>query len=313
MEVFIYQLAQGITQTAAFAKKLLAQYAVNIGLKCGQLCTYCSTSCMLRTHPAFKQIGRSPFAQDYAIVDPDSAIRVRRDARRLRKRGLVQMCTIVDAWAPEAQKYNLGRLCLEAILSEPEWTVRILTKNASLANDFDIIERYRDRVTVGLSITAPPKHSRLTGIIEPYASPIEDRIAVLREAHRRGLRTYGMLCPLLPAIADAPEHIDELVKIATDCDAEEIFVEAVNPRGPGLKLTEQALMAKGCHKEAHAIDDIRNRTNWSLYVRQLIQNVQQSVRQHSNIEKLRFLLYPKSMTSEDVSIIRQYDAGVIWL
>lgn len=188
-----------------------------------------------------------------------------------------------------------------------------MTKNAAVAKDFDVIERYRDRVILSLSITAPQTNSRLTGIIEPYASPLEDRVAVLREAHRRGLRTYGMLCPLLPGIADAPEHIDELVQIATDCSAEEIFVEAVNPRGPGLKLTEQALRSRGCHEEAHAVDDIRNRVSWSRYVARLIGNVQQSVRKHSNIEKLRFLLYPNSMTPQALAVIRRDDAGVISL
>lgn len=41
----------------------------------------------------------------------------------------------------------------EAILAQPGWTVRILTKNAAVTRDFDLIERYRDRVLVGLSTT----------------------------------------------------------------------------------------------------------------------------------------------------------------
>ena len=120
------------------------------------------------------------------------------------------MCTITDAWAPEAQALNLGRRCLEAILAEPGWTVRILTKNAAVANDYDLIEKHRDRVSVGLSITGLPDQEKVLSAIEPYASPIGDRIAALREAHARGLRTYGMLCPILPGIADNPEQIDEL-------------------------------------------------------------------------------------------------------
>jgi len=75
------------------------------------------------------------------------------DARRIKNRGLVQLCTVVDAWAPEAQQHQLGRRCLEAILAQPGWTVRILTKNAAVTRDFDLIERYRDRVLVGLSTT----------------------------------------------------------------------------------------------------------------------------------------------------------------
>jgi len=313
VEVFCYPLKRGISRTKPFEEKRLAQYAVNVGTRCGHLCTYCSTPSMMRMHHAFKKIDRSPFAQGYAIVDPESPIRVKRDARHLQHRGLIQMCTIVDAWAPEAQMYNLERQCLEAILCEPDWSVRILTKNAAVAKDFDVIERHRDRVAVGLSITAPPVNSELIGVIEPGASLIEDRLAVIREAHQRGLRTYGMFCPLLPGIADEPEHIDELVQTAVNCGAEEIFVEAVNPRGPGLKLTEQVLRASGHYNEAQSIAEIRNRVNWSHYVRNLIRNTQRSMLKYSDIAKLRFLLYPRMLASEDIRIIESDDQGVVWL
>ena len=102
---------------------------------------YCSSGALLRMHRSFKQVRRSPFESGYAIVDPDTPDRVARDASRMRRRSMVQLCTTVDAWAPEAQEHDLGRRCLEALLSEPGWAVRILTKNAAVAHDFDLIEK----------------------------------------------------------------------------------------------------------------------------------------------------------------------------
>jgi DNA repair photolyase len=109
MKTYYCSLKSGIVRTLEFAKKLLAQFAVNTGLKCGHSCTYCSTGTVIRTHKAFKELGLSPFDNNYALVDPDTPIRVAHDARSKRKRGLVQVCTLVDAWSPEAQKYDLGR------------------------------------------------------------------------------------------------------------------------------------------------------------------------------------------------------------
>ena len=43
----------------------------------------------------------------------------------------------------------------------------------------------------------------------------------LQEAHQRGLRTFGMLCPLLPGIADTPEQIGELVAFLEGCGVDE--------------------------------------------------------------------------------------------
>lgn len=313
MDVYEKRLKSGITRTPEFERKKLATHAVNVGIKCGHGCTYCSTGSLLRMHASFKVLGLSPFENGYAIVDPDIPERVARDARRIRKRGMVQLCTTVDAWSPEAQKHDLGRRCLEATLSQPGWTVRILTKNVAVVRDFDVIERYRDRVLLGLSITATRDKAEVTSVIEPHASPIPDRIAAFREAHTRGLRTYAMFCPLLPAIADAPEQIDELVRLAVECGAEEIFTEPVNPRGNGLRFTQEALNKHRYHAEAAAIGRIRREAEWSRYVVDLIKNFQHSVRKHYDIHKLRILLYPSNLSHADAAQIRQDDAGVIWL
>lgn len=133
------------------------------------------------------------------------------------------------------------------------------------------------------------------------------------EARARGLRVYGMLCPLLPGIADSPEQVDELVKFVADCGAEEIFAEAVNARGPGLRHCQEALELWGYPEEARAIERVRDRKQWSQYVLDLIKNVQRSVRHHFDIEKLRFLLYPSGLLPEHAEEIRRDDAGVVSL
>ena len=118
MRTHSYTLKNGITPTPEFAKKRLAQFAVNVGLRCGHDCTYCSSRAKCAKAQSLQRPGRK------AILDrlspssiPRLPERVAADAKRLPKRGMVQLCTTVDAWAPEAQEYDLGRRCLEAILS----------------------------------------------------------------------------------------------------------------------------------------------------------------------------------------------------
>ena len=313
MKHYCYPLSSGIRPTPEFAKKGLASHAVNVGLKCDHDCTYCSSGASLRCHEAFKKVGENPFGVGYAIVDPDLPERVARDAAKMRRRGIVQLCTTVDAWAPTAQKYGLGRRCLEALLAQPGWTVRILTKNAAVVNDFDLIRKHKDRVLVGLSLTSTADKENVLSVIEPNASPITERMAAMKKAYKLGLRTYGMLCPLIPGIADAPKQIDELVGFVKDCGAEEVFAEAVNSRGSGLQLTEETLRANGFDGEANAVLQIRKRKNWSPYVVALIRSVQGAMRRHMTTKKLRFLLYPKKLVDEDQARIRKADAGVVWL
>lgn len=308
-----FALTRGITPTPEFQKKKLASFAVNVGVKCGHDCLYCSTGAMLRMHEAFRACGENPFGFGYAIVDPDTPTRVAQDAKRMRDRGPVQVCTTVDAWAPEAQAHQLGRQCLGAILGQPGWTVRILTKNVAVRNDFDLIEAHKERVLVGLSITATSEKADAMRVVEPNASPNQDRILAMQEAVARGLRTYAMFCPLLPGIADAPDQVDHLVRLAAEFRAEEVVVEPVNPRGAGLRLCQEAMESKGFVSEAAALARIRKRKHWSRYVLDLVATVQRAIRQYSDITRLRFLLYPDRLLPEHVEAIRKDDAGVIWL
>jgi DNA repair photolyase len=313
MKNYNYFLAEGIRRSPKFEEKGLAQYAINVGLRCGHDCTYCSSRAMLRHHPALKKLGKGMTTTGFSIVDPDIAKRVAKDAQRIKRPGLVQICTTVDAWSPESQKLGLGRQCLEAVLAQPGWTVRILTKNAAVVEDFDLIKKYRDRVLVGLSLTATPDRESVISVIEPHASPISERMKALKEAAKLGLRTYGMLCPLLPGIADAPDQIDELVQFVADCGAEEVFSESVNARGNSLTLTEQVLRDKGFTVEAEAIAAIRKEKVWSSYVVGLLKNLQQAMQKHMATDKLRYLLYPKGLTPHDRQAIQKDDAGVVWL
>jgi DNA repair photolyase len=113
MRIHITSLRNAITRTPEFEHKGLAGFAVNVGTKCGHDCRYCSTGALLRMHPSFQVAQENPFGTGYAVVDPTTSNRVARDARTRRERGLIQLCTTVDAWAPEAQRFNLGARCLE--------------------------------------------------------------------------------------------------------------------------------------------------------------------------------------------------------
>ncbi len=313
MKNYVYELNSGIKPSKKFGEKRLATFAVNVGLRCGHDCTYCSSRAMLRCHKAHKALGTSAFDTGYSIVDPEIAEKVATDAKRKQKRGMVQLCTTVDAWSPEARKLNLGRRCLEAILAEPGWTVRILTKNAAVAEDFDIVRKHRDRVLVGLSLTGTSDKEGVLAVVEPHASPISERMLALEKAAKLGFRTYGMLCPLLPGIADESEQIDELVRFVKSCGAEEVFAEAVNARGNSLTLTEAVLRENGFLAEVQAISAIRKKGVWSAYTANLVRNIQKAMRRHMTLEKLRVLLYPSGLTDQDQKTIRADDAGVIWL
>lgn len=118
---------------------------------------------------------------------------------------------------------------------------------------------------------------------------------LLGEADRRGLRTYGMLCPLLPGVSDSPGNVDQLVNFDLDRGAEEVFVEPANGRGPSLPDTEEGLRAAGFRAEADALPAVRHHPAWSAYASRLLRSVHDSLKKRRSLHKLRFLLYPSRL------------------
>jgi DNA repair photolyase len=219
----------------------------------------------------------------------------------------------VDAWCPAAQQHNLGRRFLEVLLAEPGWTVRILTKNAAVTRDYDLISKHRDRVLVGLSLTGTADKEDVLAVIEPNASPISQRMEALSEAHAQRLRTYGMLCPLLPGVSNSPAQLETLVDFLDECGVEEVFAEAVNQRGSGLKDTEEVLRQAGFISAGEALAAIRSADRWSVYVADLLRDLQEALRNHGMIDKLRFLLYSSKLQPADRARIETNAAGVVLL
>lgn len=308
------QRSVGITRSEEFKKKGLAQYAVNTGIRCGHQCLYCSTNSVLGRHDYFKKHDKNHSHFGYAIVDPGTPGRVARDASRITDPGLLELSTTSDAWAPESKARNLGRKCLKEILSQTGWEVRILTKNVSVSDDFQWInEHYRDRVCVGLSLTGTREKEAILAAVELNASPISKRMETIEQAHKLGLRTYGMLCPLLPGIADDRETIEKLVRFCLKNGAEEIFAEAVNRRGNGLFLCAMALKEAGYKKESKAVDAIRNAAKWSEYATKLLKTLQDVMKEQNALPKLRYLLYINDLQSKELEAIKKNAEGVIWL
>lgn len=311
MEIIEIKRKISITRSNEFARKKLATHALNVGLLCGHGCLYCSTPAMMRTQTKiFKNIKGSSFKAfqaGIAVVDPHTPKRIELRARRLKPSDTVMFCTYTDGWSPEAQKFQLGRKCLQEILTTSRCKVRILTKNATVRNDFDLIRQYAGRVELSLSLTAPPSKNSLIRILEPNASPLVDRIKALQSARRMGIPVFGILCPCLPGVADTSAEFGELLDIMISLEPTAIWTEPVNQRGLGLRNCAELLARHGFFHEADQLNAIRNRHTYSQYVYHFIETATTAARQRDCLEIFNILVYDSG---------KEYkgdDRAVIWL
>lgn len=300
-----------ITRSTEFEKKTLATHALNVGVLCGHGCLYCSTPAIMRMHPnLFTEYDGSAFkafAAGEAVVDPTTPDRLSRQLAALKPTDTVMLSTLTDAWSPEAQEHDLGRRCLEKLLRESKARVRILTKNAAVANELDLLAEFRDRVTLGLSITAPLSKAKVAEVLEPRASSIQERLDVLQAAHESNVPVFGMLCPCLPGVADRQHDLEEMLSMIQPFEPEAIWAEPVNARGPGLRLCQEALETAGFVSIANEVRFIRRQRAHADYTARLIGTLNASAAGMGLKALLKILVY------QDGKDFNGDGSSVIWL
>jgi len=162
-------------------------YAVNPYVGCQHSCSYCYARFMKRF------TGHKEPWGEFVDVKINAPELLGREIQR-KKQGEVWMSGVCDPYQPLEERYRLTRQCLE-ILFRHDWPVFIQTRSPLVLRDLDLFET-AGRLNVGLSITTADDDVRR--LFEPQAPPIDERLRAVEELHRRGIRTYVMIAPLLP-------------------------------------------------------------------------------------------------------------------
>jgi DNA repair photolyase len=109
--------------------------------------------------------------------------------------GVVRMSPIVtDPYQPLERRFRITRQCLEVLL-EAGFTPLVLTRAARVLDDVDLLARF-PRAAVGLSV--PTDDDAIRRIFEPGGDPIDERLDALARCRAAGIRTFGVIQPMLP-------------------------------------------------------------------------------------------------------------------
>jgi DNA repair photolyase len=213
-------------------KSALADYAVNCYAGCEHGCSYCYARFATRfPHP------NEPWG---SFVDVKiNAPQVLANEVRRKKVGRVFISSVCDGWQPNETSYRLTRQCLEILLYYG-YPITILTKSALAGRDLDLLTS-KDGVEFGVTITTLDKSLRQ--LIEPKSSPSAERLALLEEAKRKGIRTYAFVGPLMPYLSDTEESLTPLLKAIKEVGADYFCIDRLNPRF-GVWLSLKSLLQK---------------------------------------------------------------------
>ncbi len=185
-------------------------YCINPYVGCGHGCRYCYATFMKRF------TGHQEPWGEFIDVKVNAPLALRRQLRRA-KRGLVSLSTVTDPYQPIEKKYQITRMCLEALL-EYQFPVSILTRSPLCLRDLDLFKQFK-AIDVGLSITTHDEETRK--IFERNSPSIGSRIEALRTLHGEKISTYAFIGPMLPLDpAQIVERLEGLV--------DEVLIDRMN-------------------------------------------------------------------------------------
>ena len=165
---------------------------------CEHGCVYCFA------RPTHAYLGLSPGLdfETRLLFKPDAPALLRQElAKRSYRCDVIAMGTNTDPYQPVERELKLMRGILE-VLAEFKHPVGIVTKNALVTRDIDILAPMarKNLVQVFLSVTTLDRH--LANIMEPRASTPTKRLMAMRTLNEAGVPCGVMAAPMIPAIND---------------------------------------------------------------------------------------------------------------
>jgi hypothetical protein len=155
----------------------------------------CSHGCLYCYAPSIQFTTRQDWT---ANISPRNRIlhQLKLDAEEMRgDQRTILFSFLCDPYQPIDVEHKITRSALE-ILGENGYRVQVLTKGGKRAlRDFDLLKKYK--FMFGSTVLFSDESLRKKW--EPYASPIEERTEVIKEAHRLGIFTWVSLEPVIEA------------------------------------------------------------------------------------------------------------------
>lgn len=175
------------------------RYSVNPYRGCAHGCAYCYAR---NTH---EYLGMS------AGVDFETKILVKHQAPQLLRAFLarrswqpetITFSGVTDCYQPAERRFRLTRQCLEIAL-EARQPVALVSKNALLIRDLDVLTALAERRLVHVALSITTLDADLARTMEPRTSTPAARLRAVRMLSDAGVPVQAMVAPIIPGLNDS--------------------------------------------------------------------------------------------------------------
>ena len=113
-----------------------------------------------------------------------------------------------DCYQPAEKKFKITRDCLKVFLKY-QHPVGIITKNALILRDLDILKDLTKNQLVGVNVSVTSLSEKTRRLLEPRTATIKKRLETIRVLSENNIPVNAMLAPMIPGI-----NSHELLKLA---------------------------------------------------------------------------------------------------
>ncbi len=118
-----------------------------------------------------------------------------------------------DCYQPAEKKFRITRKLLEVCL-EFNQPVGMITKNAGMLRDMDILKEMAKRNLVSILVSITSLNEELRRLMEPRTTTGLQRIKLIRELSNAGVNMGVMLGPMIPGLND--HEMQRIMKMASE-------------------------------------------------------------------------------------------------
>ena len=206
---YIEQVAQSIVNKVNSPDVGMA-YSMNPYAGCEHGCIYCYAR---NVHEYW---GYS------AGVDFEQKILVKKNAPQLLRKFLtnrnwtgtpIMLSGNTDCYQPAEEQYRLTRAMLEVCL-EFNQPVGILTKNARVLKDKDILRKMAQKQLVSVMMSMTSLNEELRRVMEPRTTTAQKKLDAIREFSNAGVKTGVIIGPMIPGLNE--HELQRIMKAAAE-------------------------------------------------------------------------------------------------
>ncbi len=118
-----------------------------------------------------------------------------------------------DCYQPAEQKYRLTRGLLE-VCNEFNQPVGMITKNAGMLRDIDVLQEMAGKKLVSILVSITSFNEDLRRVMEPRTTTAVQRLKLINELSKAGVRMGVMLGPMIPGLND--HEMQRIMKAASE-------------------------------------------------------------------------------------------------